>query len=293
MEINQIKYFLSLAKFKHFTLAAEELCISQSSLSKQIKTLEQELGVTLFHRNTRNIKLTAFGEEFIKFSEKVIQEYNDMNLKLKEHLGNEQHKIIIGAVPVMNQYGITGLIASFQKNFPLIHIEFVQKKTKELISLLENGEIDLAFFLTDSIKKIDFQVYPVIYDELVLVTDENHPLVNRKSISFSEISEEKFVFFDAASGMHEISIDSCKQAGFTPNILYNCNQVDTMLELVSEGLGVALLMEKIISYFNNPRIKTVHFENPVIGMMVMAVAPKKKITKNVNEFLKWCQSRDK
>ena len=294
MEIHQIKYFLAVAEHKHFTVAAEELCISQSSLSKQIKALEEELGIQLFHRNTRNINLTTFGEEFVRFSKKIIQEYDEMNLKLKEHIGLEKQKIVIGAVPVMNQYGIASLIASFQKNFPLVHIELVQKKTKELISLLNKGEIDVAFFLTDSITDIGFDVYPVIYDELVLVTDINHPLAKNKSVSFSEISDENFIFFDSASGMHEISIDSCKQAGFTPNILYNCTQIDTMLELVSEGLGVALLMEKAVTYFNNPGIKMVHFDNTIIGTLVLALPNKKKVTPKISDFkqfsLQWLKN---
>lgn len=284
MEIDQLKYFLAVAKYKHFTMAAEEICISQSYLSKQIKALEQELGVKLFDRNTRNIYLTAFGEEFVLFSKKVIHEYDEMNLKLRVHIGLEKHKIIIGAVPVMNQYGIASLIAFYQKKFPLIHIELLQKKTKELIGLLDKGEIDVAFYLTDAKTETGFDTYPVIHDEIVLVTDVKHPLAARRSISFSELSEENFIFFDAGSGMHEISIASCLQAGFTPKIIHNCTQVDTMLDLVSEGLGVALLMERSVRYFHNPRAKIVHFEKPIIASMVLAIPANRKIPKDIIDF---------
>ena len=284
MEIGQLKYFLAIVKYNHFTMAAEELCISQSSLSKQIKALEQELGIKLFERNTRNIYLTAFGEEFVLFSKKVIHEYDEMNLKLKANIGVKKHKIIIGAVPVMNQYGIASLIAFYQKKFPLIHIELLQKKTKELISLLDKGEIDVAFYLTDAKTETGFDIYPVIHDEIVLVTDIKHPLAGRKSISFSELSEENFIFFDAGSGMHEISIASCLQAGFTPKIIHNCTQVDTILDLVSEGLGVALLLDRSVKYFNNPRAKIVHFEKPIIASMVLAIPANRKIPKDIIDF---------
>lgn len=284
MEIIQLKYFLTLLKYKHFTLAAEELCISQSSLSKHIKALENELGIQLIDRSTRNLKLTAFGEEFVLFCKKVLEDYSQMNLKLKEHITQEKHHLKIGAVPVMNQHGITTLIAAFQKNFPLIHVEIIQRKTKELIALLKNGELDVAFFVTDSVTTFDFDTYPIMYDELVLITHQNHPLAAHKDISFSEISNENFVFFDPASGIHEISVASCKQAGFTPNIVHECTQIDTMLELVAEGLGVSLLMEKTVSYFNNPRIKILQFKNPVIGSTVLAVPKNKKLCQSVSTF---------
>jgi DNA-binding transcriptional LysR family regulator len=284
MDFNQLNYFLTVVKYKHFTLASEELCISQSSLSKHIKALESELGIQLLDRSTRNLQLTPFGEEFLTFCQRAIDDYTLLNCKLKKYSELEKQNIKIGAVPVMNQHGVTALIASFQKSFPLIHIEIIQKKTKELISLLKNGELDVAFFVTDSVTEIGFDTYPVMHDELVLVTHKNHPLVNHKTISFSEISKESFIFFDFSSGMHEISMAACKQAGFTPNILHECTQIDTILELVSEGIGVSLLMDKVVSYFNNPRIKILHFNNPIIGTTVLAIPSNKKISQSITTF---------
>lgn len=284
MEFDKLKCFLAVVKYKHFTLAAEEMCISQSSLSKQIKALEYELGTKLFCRNTRNISLTPFGEEFVEFSSRVIQEYNQMNIKLREHIGLEKQSLKIGAVPVMNQHGITSMIASFEKSFSNIHIEIVQRKTKELINLLEAGEIDIAFFVTDSKTDLNFHTYPVMYDELALIVDVKHPLANRDIITFSEIAGESFIFFDSASGMHDITMDLCKQAGFTPKILHQCTQIDTILELVSEGIGVSLLMDKVVSYFNNPRIKIIHFEKSVIGTTVLAIPKNKKLSRSVEAF---------
>jgi LysR family transcriptional activator of glutamate synthase operon len=287
MEIVQLKYFLTLVKYRHFSLAAEELCISQSSLSKHIKSLENELGTQLLDRSTRNMPLTPFGEEFVIFCRKVIEDYVDMNSKLKKHLETQKQHIRIGAVPVMNQHGITALIASFQKSFPLVHVEIIQKKTKELISLLNNAEIDVAFFVTDSMTDSSFDTYPIIYDELILVTHKNHDLAKHKLISFPNISNENFIFFDFASGIHDISIESCKQAGFDPNIIHECTQIDTILELVSEGIGVSLLMEKIVSYFNNPRIKILQFENPIIATTVLAIPANKKLSQSVLDFKKF------
>jgi DNA-binding transcriptional LysR family regulator len=284
MELIQLKYFLTVVKFKHFTQAADELCISQSSLSKHIKALENELGIQLLDRSTRNFNLTAFGEEFVLFCNKVLEDYNQLNSMLKAYLAQEKQHIKIGAVPVMNQYGITTIIAAFQKNFPNILVEIIQRKTKELISLLKKGELDIAFFVTDSVTTFDFDINPIMYDELVLITRKDHPLASQNSLTFSDISNESFVFFDPASGIHDISIESCKQAGFSPNIVHECTQIDTMLELVAEGLGISLLMEKTVSYFNNPRVKILHFENPIFGSTVLATPKNRRLSSSVLTF---------
>jgi DNA-binding transcriptional LysR family regulator len=83
MDFNQLNYFLTVVKYKHFTLASEELCISQSSLSKHIKALESELGIQLLDRSTRNLQLTPFGEEFLTFCQRAIDDYTLLNCKLK------------------------------------------------------------------------------------------------------------------------------------------------------------------------------------------------------------------
>ncbi|OPJ60748.1 LysR family transcriptional regulator [Clostridium oryzae] len=291
MEFEQLKYFLTIVKYKSFTLAAYELCISQSSLSKRIKSLEQELGVQLFDRTTRNISLTAFGEEFIGFSTRATGEYDQMVFKLKKHIELTHKSIIIGAAPVVNYYMISSLISAYKNSFPYIKIEFIQKKNKELIKMLKENQVDVAFFLTDSMESKYFNIYPVIYDRVVAVVDLKHPLVKKECITFSDVKDEKFIFFEPAAGMNGTVIDLCRQTGFTPNILYNCTQVDTMLGLAAEGLGVAIIMEKAVNYFNNPRIKVLHFEKDITASMVLAINAKTKLSKTVVDFrnfsLKW------
>lgn len=287
MDINQLKYFLVIVKHNHFTIAADELCLSQSSLSKQIKSLEEELGVELFDRSKRNISLTPFGKEFVGFSTKVLQEYDEINSKIKKYKALENGQLRIGAVSNMNQYGITSLIASFQKRFSNIQIEIKQRKTKELLNLFKTGEIDVAFFTSDSITDSSFDIYPVMQDELVLITDVNSKFSNNQKISLSEISYENFIYFESTSGMYEIFTQACTKSGFTPNIVHKCAQADTIIELVAEGIGVSLLTNKVVSYFNNPRIKIIPFKDPIIVTTYLTVPAGKRLSESVTSFIKF------
>lgn len=295
MDINQLKYFLEVAKYNHFTIAADELCLSQSSLSKQIKSLEEELGIKLFNRSTRNMCLTPFGKEFLEFSKKVLKECDGIDSKINEYKALENGRIRIGAVSNMNQYGITSLIASFQKNFSNVPIEIKQKKTKELFNLFKSGEIDVAFFTSGSMPDSSFDTYPIMQDELVLITDINSRFSDKEKASFSEISSENFIYFEAQSGMYEIFTKACHKAGFTPNIVHKCSQADTIIELVAEGIGVSLLTNKVVNYYNNPRIKIIHFKNPIIVTTYLMIPYGKKLSESIVSFLKfslkWIEER--
>lgn len=287
MEIKQLKYFLTLVKHNHFTIAADELCLSQSSLSKHIKALEEELGIKLIDRSTRNICITPFGREFIEFSKKVLYEYEGINSKIKNYKTLENEKIRIGAVSNMNQYGITSMIASFQKCYPSIQIEIKQMKTKELINHIKSGEIDVAFFTVDLITDTNLDAYPIIQDQLVVITDINSKFDKFNKITFTDISSEKFIFFESTSGMYEICIEACRKAGFTPNIVHKCPQVDTIIELVAEGIGISLLTNKVVNYYNNPRIKVIELEEPIIVKTYLTIPKGKKVSTSVSSFLKF------
>lgn len=287
MDINQLRYFLKIVQYNNFTIAADELCLSQSSLSKQIKALEEELEVKLFDRSKRNLSLTSFGEEFIEFSNKVLEEYHKINSKAKKYKIIENGELRIGAVSNMNQYGITSLIASFQKRFPNIKVEIKQRKTKELINLFKSGEIEVAFFTSDLIIGAGFDTYPVIQDELVLITEMGSKFSDGDKLSLSDIVSENFIYFESTSGMYNIFTEACNKEGFVPNIVHKCAQVDTIIELVAEGIGVSLLTNKVVNYFNNPNIKIIHFKNPIIVTTYLAVSSEKKLFESVASFIKF------
>lgn len=297
MEINQLKYFLAVIKYNHFTNAADELCLSQSSLSKQIKSLEEEFGVKLFDRSTRSICLTPFGKEFARFSSRILKEYNEINIKIKEYKALEGGSLRIGALSNMNQYGITSLIALFQKSYPNIRIEIKQKKAKELLNLFKEKEIDVAFFTSNSVIDDEFNVYPIVEDKLILITDINSRFSKNEKITFSEIYSEKYIFFESTFEMYELCINACNKAGFNPNIIHKCSQVDTIIELVAEGIGVSLLTNKAVNYYNNPRIKIINFKNPIILTTYLTIPQVKKYSESITSFvkfsLKWIDEKNK
>jgi LysR family transcriptional regulator, transcription activator of glutamate synthase operon len=288
MEIEQLKYFLAVVKYKSFSIAAHELSISQSSLSKRIKALEDELGAELINRSTKTV--TLFGEELIKFSEDVIDKYDNLKLKIRKYSNLEEGHITLGMSQIANCQGLIGLVATFQKEHPGIKISLVEKKTKDLIKLLRDNKIDAAFILTNSTEDTCLKVYPLIKDEYVLVTDIKHHLAKNEFINLSEASSEKFILLDHNSGMHDAPVEACKKAGFMPSILHESNQIDTILDFVSQGMGVSLLMHNSVNYYGHHGVKIVRLKEPIWGITTLAFPRNKNLNNCISAFQKYILS---
>jgi len=291
MDINGLKYFIAVVKYNSFTLASQELCISQSSLSKHIKSIENELGIILLDRSTRNVKPTSAGHDFLAFSNEVIDSFNKVNIKLQEYKQREKGRLILGTVPVMSQYGITALIASFNKAHPKIKIEIIEANAEEIIKLLDDSKIDLAFVRTISLPSNNYKVMPLVDDELVIITPKDHPFSKRESINLSEASNENFIFLDTGRGLYDLFINSCENVGFTPNVFYTNTRIETIIGLVREKVGVSLLMNKVIDLFDKNEISVIKLDNNISSTLGLVYHHGNKLSSSSTIFknyaVKW------
>ena len=260
--IEQIKYFLAIKKFKGFSIAAEELCISQSSLSKQIKSLESELNTILFDRASRVTKLTTAGEDFYKYAEKFLEDYNNIIQGMKKHSLSKKSHLRLGTIAVLSQYGLTSTIASFKKKYPNININIFEDENDAILNMLVKSEIDFAIVRDFNLSSNSFDITPLSKDELVVVTSNNHPFTKKKYISFADLKDENFII-GAKSSVYDICVKECTKLGFTPNIIHNISKIETILGLVSEGLGITLIVNNVLKPFSNPNISIHPLKTPI------------------------------
>ena len=172
MTIEQLQYFMAIAKYKNFSTAAEECYISQSSLSKQIKALEQELGgVELFDRNTKKLDITYAGKEFYISADKILMEYQKMINNMKKYMDGHTEVLNIGTIPVMNHYGLTDIFFKFQEYYSNIRLHVIEANSVPIIEDFTKGKMDLAFLRDNYLPVGDFKIFPLVDDELVLVTN--------------------------------------------------------------------------------------------------------------------------
>lgn len=253
MDIDQLKSLLVIVKYPNFTDASYELFMSQSSVSKLIGKVEREIGVRLFDRTPRGIKLTLAGEEFIKYAHQLVNFYEKMRIDMKEYSALERGHLTIGSISMMGRRGLTSIIASFFNKYPGIHLEIIEKLPADLLDLLRIGKIEAAFVCMPSQLHLDsstesmFTVYPLWEDDIVMVTNKSHRFAQKKSINLSEAKDEPFVFIERAFGLQSLF----ETAGYYPNIIFESSQNDTILGLVAEGLGISLLSSCLVDRFSD------------------------------------------
>lgn len=184
MELNHVKEFIALTKTENYLEAAENLFISQSSLSKHIKSLEVELGTTLFDRTIRQLKLNEAGKVFLKYAQQLIDVQHQCNTALINLKEAEEQNLTIGSIPIMAPYGITDMLIDFKKANVKINLSIIEGETEQLKQKLRNDDCDLIFIRRLSGQKEvaedldDFAVINFTTDYLVAVLPNDHPLAN-------------------------------------------------------------------------------------------------------------------
>lgn len=240
MDLLQLKYFQVVARLENITRAAEKLHIAQPSLSKTIARLEESLGVVLFERVGRRIKLNEFGKTFLRRVERSFLELENGQRELAD-LGKLQcRNVTVGAsssrlLPhLFKEY----LTKNSEVNFRLRRIIKQQEMQKQLLS----GEIDLSiFFLPMNHPEIHCE--PLLLEEILLAVPADHRLAGRKSIELKEVAKESFISVTTDLEFWETTNRFCQQAGFTPNIAFEIESLEVIVSLVNAKLGIAFFPE--------------------------------------------------
>jgi len=242
MNIKHLKSFYEISKTYNFTIAAENLFISQSALSKQIKSLENELNVQLFDRTTRYIKLSEIGRQIIPFVEEIISQHESMQSHITNFNIIKQNKFSIGALPVMYNYHIIDLVSAFSKLHENLDFNIVEYNDHDIINALDTYKFEIAFW-GEGFLDINVDKYKFAEDELVIVLPKKHPLANTSEINLGDLKNEKFCFMDQRTPIYDISMQTCITAGFTPQIYFTCIRPENAISLVANGNCVSILMK--------------------------------------------------
>jgi LysR family transcriptional regulator, transcription activator of glutamate synthase operon len=287
MEIHQLEYVIALSKYMKFSLAADEISVSQSTLSDQIKKLENELGVQLFIRTTRKVQLTPAGEDFLHYAKRIILELENARSCMFEYSNLLKGKIRIGALSTITYLGITSVIANFQRDYPGFEMELVEENSDTLLKKLSLSDIDVAFVSYPFSANYDFDFYPLINDRLVLLVSSTHPLAERKEVDLSELSGEKFLMIQASTGLQNSLIQLCRDAGFEPSIIFKSSHVETIKGMIEEGIGITLFANRIASSISSQKTSIVEINQPVKRVTGLAISKNNKLlsTKTFRDYV--------
>jgi DNA-binding transcriptional LysR family regulator len=283
MDLKQLQFFLAIAETGSFSAAADRLYLSQSSLSKQIQALETELGFPLFDRTKRKIALTEAGETFLKHAGPLNERYQAMLADLADFRTTPSLSIV--AIPVIAQYGITSYIAQLKSAHPNLHVTLEEREASAILPALNSHQYDLAFVRDNYLDRDHYACLEVSTDKFEVIVSNRHRYATRQSLALAELAEENFIMFDKGTVVHELAVEACRNAGFEPRIFYASLRVESVIGLVAQNIGVALMMERVFDYFQHPDVVAIPLQEHIDSRIVIAYLKHKKLSHSAKIFV--------
>ncbi|WP_036768005.1 LysR family transcriptional regulator [Photorhabdus australis] len=247
IELRHLRYFIAVAEELHFGRAAERLNISQPPLSQQIQSLENSINAQLLERNNRNVKLTPAGNMFLEEAYQILAQVDAATTKAARMQKGELGEISIGftsTIPFMPK--ITLSLRQFRERYPEVSIHMHQMNTKQQLSPLLTGRIDIGIMRNTQLP--DNLEYRLLFREsFVLAVYDGHPLLEytEQGIELEMLAGYPLVFFEREVGtaLYDEIMTLLAQAGVTPMISQEAGEAMTILGLVSAGLGISVVTE--------------------------------------------------
>ncbi len=291
MDIRNLEYFIEVARHKSFSKAAEAVHISQPSISRAIKDLETQFGVTLFYRNTKYVELTDAGECILEQAQQIVSSFENITVKL-EGLNNMQAgKIHIGLPPITAVTTFSHLLSAFTREYPKIRIQLYEFGPKKVETSIQDGLLDIGIFTpnedTDLYEKIWFE-----RDPLHVIMHPAHRLAQSAIIDYQDLIDEEFVLYSSDFKLHDMVIAGCKQAGFAPKIALETSQREMMTQMVAANFGIALLPSKICKTLDAKTITSRPFADPGVCLRLALVWKKDRYLSHAfREFLRFASKQ--
>ncbi|MGO4798570.1 LysR substrate-binding domain-containing protein [Pseudomonas sp. W22_MBD1_FP4] len=260
MNLRTLRAFVEVVRQGGFSQAAEVVSLTQSSVSKAIKTLEDELGMPLLNRLGHRNQLTAAGEIAYSRALVLLAEHNDLVAEINDLRGLKRGVLRIGLPPVGCGVLFATMFATYRTRYPDIDIELTEYGSKRLRECLEAGEVDLAALLLPIDEGFDYQ--PVRNEPLMAVLPISHPLAQRKRIDFTDLADSPFILFEAGFALNAKILAACERKGVQPRVAARSGQIDFIVDLVSAGLGAAFLPRMLAHKHQHPGIALIPLDEP-------------------------------
>ncbi|HVZ44255.1 MAG TPA: LysR family transcriptional regulator [Ramlibacter sp.] len=259
MDLRGLRAFVEVVRQGGFSKAGEVIFATQSTVSKAVKHLEDELGVLLLDRRGQQAKLTAAGEIAYRRACSMLIERDDLVSEIGELRGLKRGSLKIG-FSVGSSILFAPLFASYRTSHPGIDVQFAMHGHKRLKELLLSGELDLAAMLLPLPGELQWQ--DVYTEPLVALMHHAHPLAERPSVTLEDLANSSFVLFEEDAGINRVVLDACERKGFAYNIVARSRQIDFLVELVALGLGIAFLPRMLLERRHHPLVRFAILDEP-------------------------------
>ncbi|MFT4188060.1 MAG: LysR substrate-binding domain-containing protein [Aeromicrobium sp.] len=261
MQIHQLRYFVAVAQARHFTRAAELTGVSQPSMSKQIRVLENSLGTPLFVRHRGGIELTSAGEALLPHAERIVIGAEAAHEAVQEVAGLRRGRVRLGATPSLCDSLLPQVLTAFHQRHPRIDLEVHESGSRLLTRDLARGRLDLSLnIVSRQPESDDLVTTELLTEELVLVGPPDVELP--AEVGVRELRDTPLVMVREGYDLRERTNAACRQAGFEPVIAVEGGEMSAVLRFVEAGLGRAIVPEMVVA--TRPHLSVARLVSPTL-----------------------------
>jgi DNA-binding transcriptional LysR family regulator len=291
MELRQIRYFMAVAEEQHFGRAAERMHIAQPALSQHVRRLERELGVRLFDRSARHVRLTPAGDAFLQVARRMARQVDEATMAARRADAGETGSLGVGvhvsaAAPVLSV-----VLRHWSRLRPGVRPHFTSGRAGELVDLVRRGELDVAL-VDGPVTDPSVTTALVREDHMVIVLPADHSLARQETVSIDRLKGQQFVSVARRSSvtLHDRFIELCGAAGFSPDVALEVDDPDLLPLAVAAGLGVGLAAAALVDGRAMPGVAARSLDDARAAIPLVAVAAREGATTQAGEFLHLVQN---
>jgi len=262
MDVRALRMFVEVVRQGGFSNAARTVFATQSTVSKAVKQLEDELDLQLIERLGHRSRMTPAGEIVYRQALTILAQRDDLRSELEALRGLREGKLRLGFPLIGSNTLFARWFADYRSAYPGVELQLVEHGSKRLEELVLAGELDLAASLLPVSAEFDWQELRLEPIDVLLPAD--HPLAAKETLSFAALAEEPFILFGPGFALNPIILNACRESGFSPKVTAHSSQVDFIIELVAMKLGIAFLPRMIAEQRPHPLTRRVAVEQPAI-----------------------------
>jgi DNA-binding transcriptional LysR family regulator len=278
MELYQLKLFVDLAEIGNFTKVASHNYITQAAVTLQIRKLENELGVQLFHRTTRTCALLEAGDRLLPYARHILQKTDEANQAVRDTASEISGLVRAAAVHSAGLYELPPYVKTFLRKHPQVNLRLDYRTSDEIYRSLQDGEIDLGVVAyPHDMPRIE--CLPFLRDRLVVACSKDHPFANKRDLKLEELAGQNFVQFGLDTPTRRATDAVLREHNIKVDVRMECDNIEILKQMVELGFGIALLPEQAATRDNDGAglcsvaLRDVEIERP-IGVLLLKNAPR-------------------
>jgi len=265
VQIHQLTYFVAVARTRHFTRAAEMTGVSQPTLSKQIRVLENSMGTPLFVRDRGGIELTSAGEALLPHAQRILIDVESAERTVHEVANLRRGRVRLGATPSMCEGLLPEALTHFHARYPDIDLEVQEAGSRVLTRELAEGRLDVALLIVPlHSDEPDIETTPVLRERLVLAGPATSDLPDRMDVG--ELRDLPLVMFREGYDLRDVTLRACARAGFEPRLAVVGGEMSAVLRFVEAGLGHAVVPSMVLA--TRPQLRATQLDSPPLDRVI-------------------------